>query len=182
MLRHSAVPPACPAGQVWTLALFSIFSAVVVASKNRWDASLIMLCTQLPVLFVYHRCVAGGSSSQRAPQQVGGGLVARPPAYLCGALKAAPLPLPPRSNVLLRHSHYSKLVPLQGTLATPTADVDPATFLPPPLRKQAVGWYPEWNKVGCRMQWVGQCGGRAGEQRARRASRGMRPLLPLLPL
>jgi hypothetical protein len=27
------------------------------------------------------------------------------------------------------------------------AEVDPAMFLPPPLREGAVGWYPEWGKV-----------------------------------
>ena len=36
------------------------------------------------------------------------------------------------------------------------AEVDPETYLPPPLRKGAVGWYPEWGKVG---GWVASCGG-----------------------
>lgn len=44
--------------------------------------------------------------------------------------------------------HYAKVLPLHSTLGAPRVSVDPATFLPPPLRKQAVGWYPEWGKVG----------------------------------
>jgi hypothetical protein len=34
------------------------------------------------------------------------------------------------------------------------AEVDPETYLPPPLRKGAVGWYPEWGKVGGRVAAV----------------------------
>lgn len=42
--------------------------------------------------------------------------------------------------------------------AMPQVEVDPATYLPPPLRPGAVGWYPEWGKVG------------QGARRRRRAS------------
>ncbi|KAI3425260.1 hypothetical protein D9Q98_009028 [Chlorella vulgaris] len=43
--------------------------------------------------------------------------------------------------------HYAKLLPLQATLTAPRAVLDPITFLPPPMRAQAAGWYPEWGKV-----------------------------------
>ena len=32
-------------------------------------------------------------------------------------------------------------------LHAPTADIDPAVYMPPPLRYGAVGWFPEWGKV-----------------------------------
>ncbi|KAL4437833.1 hypothetical protein ABPG77_005745 [Micractinium sp. CCAP 211/92] len=50
-------------------------------------------------------------------------------------------------KVTLSVGHYAKVLPLHSTLGAPRVSVDPATFLPPPLRKQAVGWYPEWGKV-----------------------------------
>jgi hypothetical protein len=43
--------------------------------------------------------------------------------------------------------HYARTLPLHATLAAPKARPDPAAFLPPPLRPQAVGWWPEWGKV-----------------------------------
>lgn len=42
---------------MWTLVVFSLFSAIVLASKHRWDASMIMVCTQLPALYLYYRWV-----------------------------------------------------------------------------------------------------------------------------
>lgn len=58
---------------------------------------------------------------------------------------------PPRSpapcrRVRLAVGHYTRR-PLQASLAAPRAEIDPATFLPPPLRPRSVGWYPEWGKV-----------------------------------
>ncbi|KAL4419727.1 hypothetical protein ABPG75_006825 [Micractinium tetrahymenae] len=50
-------------------------------------------------------------------------------------------------KVALSVGHYARVLPLHSTLGTPRVRIDPATFLPPPLRKQAVGWYPEWGKV-----------------------------------
>ena len=43
--------------------------------------------------------------------------------------------------------HYARLAPLQATLAAQPARVHPLTFVPPPLRPRAVGWYPEWGRV-----------------------------------
>ena len=65
-----------------------------------------------------------------------------------------PLLLVYHRRVSLAIGHYARLLPLQATLSAPRATPDPAAFLPPPLRKQAVGWYPEWGKVG----WVGLAG------------------------
>lgn len=48
----------------------------------------------------------------------------------------------------MTQGHFVKHLPLQATLAAPRAEqLDPSAFLPPPLRKGAVGWYPEWGKV-----------------------------------
>ena len=45
-----------PAGtQIWVLAIFCMFTSAVLASKRAYAASLIMLVTQLPVLFIYHK-------------------------------------------------------------------------------------------------------------------------------
>lgn len=62
--------------------------------------------------------------------------------------------LPPRVHpalacrkVTLSVGHYARVLPLHSTLGAPRVSIDPATYLPPPLRKQAVGWYPEWGKV-----------------------------------
>lgn len=41
--------------QVWTLATFSIFTAIILAAKQSYTAALIMLFTQLPMLLVYHK-------------------------------------------------------------------------------------------------------------------------------
>lgn len=49
--------PPPPPKQTWTLAVFSIFTAITLGAKNLWAASLVMLCTQLPALFLFHRCV-----------------------------------------------------------------------------------------------------------------------------
>lgn len=121
-----------------------------------------MVCTQLPALYLYYRWVyppagrAGVGTQDRcrtalALLGVAPGLVRSPPcppthpACLPACL---PTPCPARcSNVMMSVSHYGRLTPLQGTLEAPTAAIDPATFLPPPLRKGAVGWYPEWGKV-----------------------------------
>lgn len=50
-------------------------------------------------------------------------------------------------KVTLSVGHYARVLPLHTTLGAPRVSIDPATYLPPPLRKQAVGWYPEWGKV-----------------------------------
>lgn len=39
---------------------------------------------------------------------------------------------------------YAHSVPLPAAKAAPRAAVDPGAYLPPPLRRGAVGWYPEW--------------------------------------
>ncbi|EFN57874.1 hypothetical protein CHLNCDRAFT_57000 [Chlorella variabilis] len=90
---------------VWTGVLFTLFSSLVLASKKAWSPCLLMLATQLPMLYVYHR------------------------------------------KVQLSVGHYARVVPMQSTLQAPKVEVDPATYLPPPLRPGAVGWYPEWGKV-----------------------------------
>ena len=50
-------------------------------------------------------------------------------------------------RVQLAVGHYARLAPLQATLAAQPARVHPLTFVPPPLRPRAVGWYPEWGLV-----------------------------------
>ena len=50
-LRRS--PPA--GSQVWVMAIFSMFTSAILASKKLYAASLVMLVTQLPVLYVYHQ-------------------------------------------------------------------------------------------------------------------------------
>lgn len=56
---RTAVPAArsgaAAAWQVWTMAIFTTFSSLVLASKKAWSASLIMLVTQLPLLYTFHR-------------------------------------------------------------------------------------------------------------------------------
>lgn len=37
------------------MATFSIFTSVILAAKQNYPAALIMLCTQLPALAVYHK-------------------------------------------------------------------------------------------------------------------------------
>lgn len=90
---------------VWTMSLFSIFTALVLAAKRAYSAALIALITQQIGLLLYHK------------------------------------------KVSLSVGHYARVLPLHSTLGAPRVSIDPATFLPPPLRKQAVGWYPEWGKV-----------------------------------
>lgn len=51
---------------------------------------------------------------------------------------------------------------MQLTIDAPVAEVDPAAFVPPPLRPRAVGWFPEWGKVSKR----GREKGREGEEGA----------------
>lgn len=77
------------------------------------------------------------------------------PALALNVARCAPSSLP-RSKVVLSVGHYARQVPLQATLGTPTASIDPAMYTPPPLRPHGVGWQPEWGKV---WQWygVGRC-------------------------
>ncbi|PRW05771.1 ERD4-related membrane [Chlorella sorokiniana] len=89
---------------VWSLGLFSTFTALVFASKKSWTASILLVATQLPMLGVFHR----------------------------------------RVTLTTRHLTHGTM---QLTIDAPTVELDPAVFVPPPLRPRAVGWYPEWGKV-----------------------------------
>jgi len=44
--------------QVWSLGLFSTFTALVFASKKSWTPAILLLATQLPILGMFHRCAA----------------------------------------------------------------------------------------------------------------------------
>ncbi len=55
-------------------------------------------------------------------------------------------PTPTCRRVTLTTRHLTNGT-MQLTIDAPVAELDPAAFIPPPLRPQAVGWYPEWNKV-----------------------------------
>jgi hypothetical protein len=48
---------------VATLAVFSIFTCIILASKKMWSAVVIMTFTQLPALYLFHRC---GGRARRA--------------------------------------------------------------------------------------------------------------------
>jgi hypothetical protein len=50
-------------------------------------------------------------------------------------------------KVVLSTRHFAQHLPLQSALHAPRAVVDPAAYVPPPLRPGAVGWQPEWGKV-----------------------------------
>ena len=43
-----------------------------------------------------------------------------------------------------RHVHR---VSLPACVGAPTVELDPRLYIAPPLRKQCVGWNPEWGKV-----------------------------------
>ena len=46
----------CPTSmQVWVLVIFVLFTAFVLASKKQYAAPLIMLVTQLPGLYLFHK-------------------------------------------------------------------------------------------------------------------------------
>jgi hypothetical protein len=131
------------------MALFSVFTGMVLASKKAWTASLVLVLTQLPMLLLFHRQApphARRHSSRLSPASL-------PPPCLPLPAAAPPPPasrpaLPSgRRRVSLEVGHYATVLPLQATLAAPRAQVDPAVYTPPPLRPQAVGWYPEWGKV-----------------------------------
>lgn len=51
------------------------------------------------------------------------------------------------SGVQQHAARYVRHPPLHLARHTPMAEIDPAVYLPPPLRHGAVGWYPEWGKV-----------------------------------
>lgn len=70
-----------------------------------------------------------------------------PPAASLPAGVGSPARPARRRKVSLSVGHYARTLPLAATLGMPRVSVDPATFLPPPLRKQAVGWYPEFGKA-----------------------------------
>lgn len=57
--------------------------------------------------------------------------------------------LPPiqcrRATLTTRHLTQGTL---QLAMDAPAVQPEPAAFVPPPLRPRAVGWYPEWGKVG----------------------------------
>jgi hypothetical protein len=44
---------------VGTLAVFSIFTCIILASKKAWSAVVIMAFTQLPALYLFHRWAGG---------------------------------------------------------------------------------------------------------------------------
>ena len=55
--------------------------------------------------------------------------------------------------------HYARHVPLPALVGTPTVELDPRLYIAPPLRKQCVGWYPEWGKVRVSsVVWRPPCG------------------------
>lgn len=50
-----------------------------------------------------------------------------------------------RATLTTRHLTQGTL---QLAMDAPAVQPEPAAFVPPPLRPRAVGWYPEWGKVG----------------------------------
>lgn len=114
---------------VWTMALFSVFSALVIASKRAYPAALVMLFTQLPAIFVYRRCAMAMGCSARcrlplryqAVRRLGTCLRPQPrlpPSPSC-------LPRCPCSKVVTSVGSYARHLPLQATRTAPRARIDP---------------------------------------------------------
>ena len=60
---------------------------------------------------------------------------------------------------MLSVGHYAQHVPLPALVGTPTVELDPRLYIAPPLRKQCVGWNPEWGKVRVSsVVWCPPCG------------------------
>ena len=149
----------------------------MLAAKRNYTAALIMVFTQLPALLVYHKYGGGGA---RVLLELAGSFAGSrtrawvaalrlPPAGARPALhrRAVPChqaglapangparssPSPSRRKVVLSVGHFARHLPLQAALHAPRAAVDPAAYVPPPLRRRAVGWEPEWGKV---WSWYG---------------------------
>ena len=52
--------------------------------------------------------------------------------------------------MLIRLGRHVHRVSLPACVGAPTVELDPRLYIAPPLRKQCVGWYPEWGKA-----WLG---------------------------
>lgn len=74
-------------------------------------------------------------------------------AYVTGTITLILSPMFPavfRQYCMVHVVRFVKTIPLQSAAAGPTiADIDELrrVYTPPPLRRGAIGWFPEWGKV-----------------------------------
>ena len=138
---HASAPPT--ASWIWVMFVFSFFTAVVLAGKQAYTAASVRGRTarrERPFEALDGCCRSKGRRCWLTP------LLAAPAQVM--VVTQVPAIFVYRQKVLLGMGHYARTLPLQATLAQPTAHVDPGMYCPPPLRSHAAGWYPEWGKVG----------------------------------
>lgn len=122
-----------------------VFLSLVLLSKQAYVQSGLVFLFSCFVFYYSYKCAVAMPS--RAPPF---------PLSSCPVWVVCPPhdPICPCPRRLLKQhvGAFAMRAPLSAIQAAPHASVDPAAYVPPPLRRGAVGYYPEhslvWEKYG----------------------------------